>query len=84
MHIIATDTLGNNYRKEIELIQRERGLVVSLGYPIQWYLTHVESVIPEHGGRFYIDVAGRSHRGQPVFVDHADLMDRISILKARQ
>lgn len=78
MDIIATDEEGNTFKKTIVFIDQPNGIVVSLGFPCQWYIDDIKE--PPHAGddKMYIDACGRNHKGSPVTCSHSELMTHIN------
>jgi len=81
MTITATDKVGNTFPKRVKLKLSDNGTIVSLGGPLQWYLSDIVSAEPPNDNKFLIDIGGRHHMGYPVWVSRKELIAIIHKLK---
>lgn len=79
--IKAVSENGKEYEYEVEISQRDYGEVVSLGFPMQWYIKDIETPPRGWTDKFYIDAGGRNHDGSSVWISWQELQDIISDLR---
>lgn len=72
--ICARDDFGNVWHKKVAFVTGHDGEpAIDLGWPNVYSARDI--IAGRHRkGRFCIDLAGRNHKGHPVYVDHAELV----------
>ncbi len=79
LFIHAWDDAGNGFNKRVTVGHGDSGLIIDLGWPVQYYVEDVLETIddPERlkvtGGKYYIDAGGANHKGHPVYIHRLDM-----------
>jgi len=70
LEIMAFDEAGNTFKKQVRLEMGSSFIRVSMGFPIEYNLEQLLLTLftATNRHRFYIDAAGRNHKGSPVYV----------------
>lgn len=75
MKITAIDSKGNEFQKSVSAINNQYGLIISFGWPTEYYLSYLLMMYPFES-KFVIDMDGRNHKGYPVFIT-AEQMNKV-------
>ena len=80
MQLIAVDTVQNVYHKTLKIEDSPYGLVVDLGGYNRYYYEDIISFSRAPREKFYLDGAGRCHRGHPVWISYSALIQAIEVM----
>lgn len=73
--ILAYDENGNSFTKKVSFRNGMSGPIISFGSPMEFYIEDILSHPPQDPEKFYLDAAGRNHKGSPVYCSTAEVLD---------
>lgn len=80
--VIARDEVGNTFTKDVSFRDGQYGVIVSLGFPVEYYVEDLLAHPPQDGDKLWLDAMGRNHKGSPVWCSFAEVINIYHAYKA--